>query len=405
MAEPQKANDQPQGLFSAGGRLARFKPLYVAVDNFLLTPGTVTRDAPHVRDAMDLKRMMMTVIVALVPTVIMALYNTGLQANLALKELGAQSASGWRGNLLSWLGMGLAPDHWLDNVVQGALYFFPVYFISILAGGFWEVLFACVRKQSISEGFLVTSLLFALILPPQVPWWQAALGISFGVVVGKEVFGGVGMNILNPALVGRCFLFFSYPKYMTGDTVWVAVDGYSRATPLAELADPELAVSLTWQDAFWGFVPGSMGETSTFACLIGAVILIVSQVGSWRVMLGVVLGMTAMAAVFNQFGSGSIPMSAVTPLWHLVLGGFAFGTVYMATDPVSAAHSQPGQWLYGLLIGVLTVLVRVVNPAFPEGMMLAILFANIFAPAIDRVFVTRHIHRRQRRIIDDRQRS
>ena len=205
------------------------------------------------------------------------------------------------------------------------------------------------------------------------------------------------MNILNPALVGRCFLYFSYPQKMTGNDIWVAVDGYSRATPLAELSDPELGLSVTWQDAFFGFIPGSMGETSTLACLIGAAILIITQVGSWRVMLGVVLGMVGMATLFNQFGSSSNPMFAVTPLWHLLIGGFAFGTVYMATDPVTCAHSQPGQWLFGILVGVLTVLVRVINPGFPEGIMLAILFANVFAPTIDRLFVSRHIRRRRRR--------
>ena len=391
-------NDKLKALFSPGGRL---HPLYDAVDHFLFTPGTVTRGAPHVRDTMDLKRMMITVILALFPVVFMALYNTGLQANLALQDLGAETASGWREKLLALFGTGLTAENMVDNVLHGTLYFFPIYIISVLAGGFWEVLFACVRKQEITEGFLVSSLLFALILPPDIPLWQVALGISFGIVVGKEVFGGIGMNILNPALVGRCFLYFSYPKNMTGNTVWVGIDGYSQATPLAALADSELAFSFTWQDTFWGLIPGSMGETSTFACLIGAAILIISQVGSWRVMLGVVLGMAGMATLFNQISSSTNPMFAVTPLWHLVLGGFAFGTVYMATDPVTSAHSQPGQWLFGMLIGVLTVLVRVINPGFTEGIMLAILFANVFAPAIDRVFVSRHIRRRQRRLSDD----
>jgi len=397
MTEQRPASDKLKALFSPGGRWQKLRPLYDAVDNFLWTPGTVTRGAPHVRDTMDLKRMMITVVLALLPTVIMAIYNTGLQANLALQDLQAAGAAGWRGELLNGLGIGIAPDSLLDNAMHGALYFLPIYLVSVLVGGFWEVLFACVRKQQISEGFLVSSLLFALIMPPDIPWWQVALGISFGIVLGKEVFGGVGMNVLNPALVGRCFLYFSYPRQMTGNDTWVAVDGYTRATPLAELADPELAISVTWQDAFWGFMPGSMGETSVFACLIGAAILIISQVGSWRVMLAVVLGMAGMATLFNLIGSSNNPMFAVSPLWHLLIGGFAFGTVFMATDPVTCAHSRPGQWLFGLLIGALTVLVRVVNPGFPEGIMLAILFANVFAPALDRLFVSRHIRRRQRR--------
>lgn len=397
MSEQHQIESKLKALFSSGGRWRQLRPLYDAVDNFLWTPGTVTRMAPHVRDTMDLKRMMITVVVALLPAVIMALYNTGLQANLALQELGVTGVAGWRGQILTWFGNGTAPDSIFDNSVHGALYFFPIYLVSLLVGGFWEVLFACVRKQQISEGFLVTSLLFALIMPPDIPWWQAALGISFGIVIGKEVFGGVGMNILNPALVGRCFLYFAYPQKITGNNAWVAVDGYTRATPLEELADPELVLSVTWQDAFWGFIPGSLGETSVFACLIGAAILIISQIGSWRVMLAVVLGMAGMATLFNQIGSSSNPMFAVTPLWHLLIGGFAFGTVFMATDPVTCAHSRPGQWLFGLLVGALTVLVRVVNPGFPEGIMLAILFANVFAPSMDSLFVSRHIRRRHRR--------
>ncbi|MGR9086147.1 MAG: NADH:ubiquinone reductase (Na(+)-transporting) subunit B [Gammaproteobacteria bacterium] len=389
-----------KSLLSPGGRRAHLQPLYEAVDHFLYTPGTVTRGAPHVRDTMDLKRMMITVVISLMPALLMALYNTGLQANLALQASRGHSMTGWREIILSVPGVGHAADRVVDNILLGALYFFPIYFVVVLTGGFWEVIFAGIRRQPISEGFLVTSLLYALILPPQIPWWQAALGISFGVVIGKEVFGGVGMNILNPALVGRCFLFFSFPENMTGDSVWVAVDGYTRATPLAELADPELTLTASWQDAFWGLIPGSMGETSAFACLLGAAILIVSQVGSWRIMLGVAVGMAGMATLFNQIGSETNPMFAVTPQWHFVLGGFAFGMVYMATDPVSSAHSLAGQWLFGFLVGLLTVLVRVINPAFPEGIMLAILFANVFAPTLDRIVVSVHIRRRQRRSID-----
>ena len=398
MAEAPRDHSDWRKLFIEGGRLARMRPLYEAVDRFLFSSGEVTRGAPHVRDAMDLKRMMITVIFALLPTVFMALYNTGLQANLALRAQSTQHVPGWQGHVLAALGTGLNAGSMTDNILHGALYFFPVYLVALLVGAFWEILFACVRKLEINEGFLVTSLLYALILPPVIPLWQVALGISFGIVMGKEVFGGVGMNILNPALVGRCFLFFSYPQHMTGDKIWVAADGFSMATPLARLANPEQPLTTSWQDAFWGLIPGSMGETSTFACLIGAAILIVSQVASWRVMLSVVLGMTGMALVFNLIGSQSNPMFAVTPLWHLVLGGFAFGAVYMATDPVTSAHSQAGQWVYGFLIGALTVLVRVVNPAFPEGIMLAILFSNVFAPSIDRAVVSWHIRRRQRRL-------
>ncbi|MBN2365493.1 MAG: NADH:ubiquinone reductase (Na(+)-transporting) subunit B, partial [Calditrichaeota bacterium] len=308
--------------------------------------------------------------------------------------MGESTAEGWRGAVLTTLGLGFNPGNILDSMVHGALYFFPVYIVTIAAGGLWEVIFAIVRKHEIQEGFLVTSLLFPLILPPDIPWWQVAIGISFGVVIGKEVFGGVGMNILNPALTARAFLFFAYPAQISGDRVWVAVDGFSRATPLAELADPLMELSVSWWDAFVGLIPGSMGETSALACILGAIFLIFTGVGSWRIMLSVLVGMVATALLLNLIGSNSNPMFQVSPVWHFVLGGFAFGTVYMATDPVSAAMTDPGRYIYGLLIGVLVVLIRVVNPAFPEGMMLAILFMNVFAPIIDRIFINANIKRR-----------
>lgn len=381
--------------FSNEGRLARLHPLFEAIDTLLYTPGTVTSGAPHLRDAMDLKRMMMTVVFALIPTVIMALYNTGLQANLALQQIGQTTAVGWRGAVLTILGVGIQPDSIISNMFHGALFFFPIYLITLAVGGFWEVLFAMVRRHPIAEGFLVTSLIFALILPPNIPWWQVALGISFGVVIGKEIFGGVGMNILNPACLGRTFLYFAYPGQLSGDNVWVAVDGYSRATPLMEFSDATLKQSYALEDAFLGVIPGSLGETSTLACLIGAAIMILTQVASWRIMLGCVAGLVTTAWIFNALGSDSNPMFQMTPWWHFVTGGFIFGAVYMATDPVSAAHTQPGQLWYGILIGALTVLIRVVNAGFPEGIQLAILFGNVFAPAIDKIFVRQNIKRRQ----------
>ncbi|HDQ45700.1 MAG TPA: NADH:ubiquinone reductase (Na(+)-transporting) subunit B [bacterium] len=384
--------------FERGGKLHGLYYLWEALDGFLYTQAKQTRGSVHVRDAMDLKRMMITVVWALVPAVIMAMINTGYQANLALSQLAEIPAVNWQRAVISRLGVGFDPANVFADLIHGALYFLPVYIVTLAAGGFWEVLFACVRKHEVNEGFLVTSLLFPLVLPPGTPYWQVALGISFGIVLGKEVFGGVGMNILNPALTGRAFLFFAYPAQISGDRVWVAVDGVSRATPLAELADQAARLSVSWQDAFFGLIPGSMGETSTLACLFGAFVLIWTGVGSWRIMLSVLAGMTATALFFNLVGSASNPLFAVTPAWHLVLGGFAFGTVFMATDPVSAAFTEPGKILYGLLIGVLVVLIRVVNPAFPEGMMLAILFGNVFSPIIDKIFIQRNIQQRLKRI-------
>ncbi len=403
--------DQQKRHFEKDGKLSKLHPLFEATESFLFSTGEVTGTASHVRDAMDLKRMMITVVVAAVPTLLMALYNTGLQANLVLVTLGEGPVEGWRGTVITMLGTGSDPGSLISNMAYGALYFFPLYFVSVAVGGFWEVLFAVVRKHEINEGFLVTSFLFPLILPPDLPLWQVALGISFGVVIGKEVFGGVGMNILNPALTGRVFLLFAYPAEITGDSVWIAVDGVSQATPLAQLADPALdeistatpltqiadqtlEMTITWWDAFLGFMPGSIGETSTLACLIGAVILIVTGVGSWRIMASILVGMVSLSLLFNLIGSETNHMFQVSPLWHLVLGGFAFGTVYMATDPVTSAMTDQGKIVYGLLIGGLVILIRVINPAFAEGMTLAILFGNVFAPIIDRIFINKNIKRR-----------
>lgn len=386
--------DKQGELFKKGGKLEKLYPLYEAGDTFLYTPGETTHADAHVRDGMDLKRMMITVVIALQPCILMALYNTGLQASLAYQTLGAVGVEGWQLWLAQMLGISFAPTDVISCMVLGALYFVPVHLVTVAAGGLCEALFATLRKHEISEGFLVTSTLFPLTLPPLIPLWQVAIGIIFGVVIGKEIFGGVGMNFLNPALTGRAFLYFAYPAQISGDAVWVAVDGYSQATPLAAYADAKMSMSYSWWDAFVGFVPGSMGETSVLACLIGAAVLIFTKVGSWRIMAGAVVGAAALSWLFNAIGSTTNPMFNVTPAWHFVIGGFAFGTVFMATDPVSAAVTQGGKWVYGILIGVMTVLIRVVNPAYPEGIMLAILFANVFAPVIDRIFVNRHIKRR-----------
>ncbi len=386
--------------FVKGGKLEKLFPLFEATESFLFTTGTVTKNASHVRDVMDLKRMMMMVVYALIPAVIMALYNTGYQANLALAKSGITELGNWRDAVIALFGAGYNSSNIFSNMFIGALYFFPVYIVTLAAGGFWEVVFAVVRKHEINEGFLVSSLLFPLILPPNIPLWQVAVGISFGIVIGKEVFGGVGMNILNPALTARAFLFFAYPAQISGDAVWVAVDGYSQATPLAQFASAAGQSTFSWWDSFIGLIPGSMGETSTLACLIGALILIISGIGSWRIMLNILLGMVITSTLFNLITSSTNTMFAVTPMWHLVMGGFAFGTVFMATDPVTAAYTETGKIIYGFLIGVLVVLVRVVNPAFPEGMMLAILFMNVFAPVIDKIFLNANIKRRLARNVN-----
>jgi Na+-transporting NADH:ubiquinone oxidoreductase subunit B len=391
--------------FHPGGRLERFYPLYEAADTFFYAPGSVTRGGAHVRDALDLKRMMILVVIAALPCVFMAMLNTGLQANLALDPAKAALLTGWRHDLIGLLGVGYSPASWVANLVHGALYFLPLYAVTMVVGLTWEVTFAVVRKLEVNEGFFVTGLLFPLILPPETPLWQAALAISFGVVLGKEVFGGTGMNFINPALAARAFLFFAYPAGMSGDQVWTAIpaaaahDGFSGATVLAQMRQmttPFAEQNLSLWNAFIGLEPGSMGETSALACLIGAVILIATGIGSWRTMAGVALGTVAMATLFNAVGPASNPYYAVPFWWHMVAGGWAFGTVFMATDPVTSPFSNTGRWIYGAMIGALIVLIRVVNPAYPESVMLVILFMNVVAPIIDHVLVRANLRRRSR---------
>ena len=389
--------DQAEPLFHKGGRLEKFYALYEAADTFLYTPGRVTDGPTHVRDGIDLKRTMITVVVALVPCIFMAMWNTGYQVNLAMQQMGAATTGEWRGIIIDILGIGYNPHNPLANVFHGFLYFFPVFLVCNMVGGLWEGLFAMVRKHEINEGFLVTGMLFPLTLPPTIPLWQVAIGISFGVVIGKEVFGGTGKNFLNPALTGRAFLYFAYPVEITGDAVWVAVDSFTYATPLgAAAADGMAAVTgaVTWTQAFLGTIPGSMGETSTLACLIGAAILIATRVGSWQIIASMTAATVVCAELLHAIGSDTNPMFQMDAAWHLVLGGYAFGCVYMATDPVSATMTPTGRWVYGALIGFMTVLIRVINPAFPEGVMLAILFGNVFAPAIDYVAIQANIKRR-----------
>ena len=395
--------DQQAHHFQPGGKLEKLYPLWEAQDTFLYTPGEVTAGASHVRDGLDLKRLMMTVVVALAGCVYMAFYNTGHQANLAI-TLGAAPLDTWQTQVFVSLGLSFDPNDLFACLVHGGLYYLPVLLVAFAVGGACEAVFCLVRKHEINEGFLVTGMLIPLVLPATIPLWQVALGTAFGVVVGKEIFGGTGMNVLNPALVARAFIFFAYPAEMSGDQVWIAADtatdAVSGATALATATlggGAVLTSSFDWWDAFIGLVPGSMGETSVLACLFGAVVLIATGVGSWRIMVSVVLGTVVMAATLNVIGSATNPFFGVTPVWHFVLGGWAFGTVFMATEPVTAPTIGVGHYVYGFLIGVLCVLIRVVNPAYPEGMMLSILFMNLFAPLIDYFVVRANVRRRSSR--------
>lgn len=384
--------------FEAGGRYEKWYALFEATATFFYTPGLVTKGITHVRDGIDLKRIMIFVWLATFPAMFFGMYNTGVQANEAIVA-GFTALDDWRVAILNMIGISMGANAGLiDNILFGAMYFVPIYAVTFIVGGFWEVLFASVRKHEVNEGFFVSSVLFALIVPATIPLWQVALGITFGVVVAKEIFGGTGRNFLNPALAGRAFLFFAYPTDISGDAVWTAVDGFSGATSLSLAAQGGLEgiaqSGLTWMDAFIGNMQGSIGEVSTLAILIGGAFIVITGIASWRIIAGVMIGMVAISTMFNMIGSTTNLMFELPWYWHLVMGGFAFGMIFMATDPVSASFTDKGKWAYGILIGVMVVLIRVVNPAFPEGMMLAILFANLFAPLFDYFVVQGNIKRR-----------
>jgi Na+-transporting NADH:ubiquinone oxidoreductase subunit B len=391
----RKILDDLEPHFNKGGKLEKWFPLYEVFDTLFYSPSDVTRTTAHVRDGIDLKRMMITVWFCAFPAMFYGMWNVGFQANSVINDANLVLNNDWHYLIISMLA-GNDPNSLWDCFVYGATYFLPIYITTFLVGIFWEVLFAMKRGHEVNEGFFVTSILFALTCPPSIPLWQVALGISFGVVIGKEVFGGTGKNFLNPALTGRAFLFFAYPASMSGDMVWTAVDGYTGATALSVAASEGMAVlqtQMTWMDAFLGNIPGSIGETSTLAILIGGAVLLWTRIASWRIMAGVMIGMVGLSTLLNSVGSDN-PMFNMPWTWHFVLGGFAFGLVFMATDPVSASMTNTGKWWFGGLIGVMVILIRVVNPAFPEGMMLAILFANLFAPLIDHFVVQANIKRR-----------
>lgn len=392
------ALDKVKPHFEKGGKWEKFYYIYEAHDTLLFAPNHVTRPkGAQIRDAMDMKRLMMTVIIAMIPCLLFGIYNVGYQHFLAIGQPDA--------------GFG-------DMIWIGAIQVIPILVVSYAAGLGTEFIFSVIRQHPINEGFLVTGMLIPLVMPPAIPLWQVALATVFAVIIAKEAFGGTGMNVLNVALTARAFLYFAYPSQISGD-VWVyigeqsqAIAGFTGATPLAiaattvETGENVISALSTygsgWADdiysfsnMFFGFIPGSIGETSTLMCLIGALILIATGVGSWKVMLSVVAGGYLTGLLFNGLAVNEFMM--LPAHYHLVIGGFAFGTVYMATDPVTASQTETGKWIYGFLIGMLTVLIRVFNPAYPEGIMLAILFMNVFAPLIDHYVVIANKKRRLQR--------
>ncbi len=380
-------------LFMPGGKLEKLYPLYEAKDTFLFTPGEVTDRPPHVRGALDTKRMMITVVLALIPCILFGIYNAGHQYNIVNQ----------------------IPDTgFLDHFTRGAIIVLPIIIVSYAVGGTLELLFCIIRRHEINEGFLVTGMLFPLTLPPTIPLWQVAVGIAFGVVIGKEIFGGTGFNVLNPALTARAFLFFAYPSEITGDNIWTVVkdsenvvDGFTGATPLGLAAVAPEGVDIVeylkdagfdWWTMAGGLSGGSIGETAFLACLIGAAVLIISGIGSWRIMTGCVIGLFLGSSLLNLMPEDTFhPFTQLPFHYHLVFGGFAFGAVFMATDPVSSSATLKGKWIYGIMIGLLTVTIRVANPAFPGGVMLAILFMNVMAPVIDHFVLQAHIKSRRKK--------
>jgi Na+-transporting NADH:ubiquinone oxidoreductase subunit B len=385
--------------FEKGAKLEKWFPLYEAIATALYTPGYINKGKTHVRDSIDLKRIMITVWLAVFPAMFWGMYNIGFQATEAITA-GYALANTWQAGLFTMLGGTLTADSgWLSMMFYGAMFFVPIYVTTFVVGIFWEVIFASVRGHEVNEGFFVTSILFALILPATIPLWQVAIGITFGVVIAKEVFGGTGKNFMNPALAGRAFLFFAYPSQISGDAVWVAADGYSGATALSAFnagtpGAVDYSMNTDWWNAFWGLIPGSVGEVSTFMVFLGGFYILYKGIASWRIVLGLFASMVVTSFLFNSIGSDTNAMFAMPWYWHLVIGGFAFGMMFMATDPVSASFTNTGKYMFGALVGVMVVLIRVVNPAFPEGMMLAILFANLFAPLFDYFVAQSNIKRR-----------
>lgn len=373
--------DKHRPKFEKGGKLHPFHSVFEGFESFLYVSDATTRKGSHVRDYVDLKRTMIFVVIALIPTMLFGMYNIGFQHFKAIGEL--------------------ADTTFMQVFIYGLLRVLPVIVVSYLVGLGIEFAFAQIKGHEINEGYLVSGMLIPLVLPIDTPLWMTAIAVAFSVIIAKEAFGGTGMNIWNPALIARAFLFFAYPSQMSGDSVWVrlgadadkVVDGFSGATPLGMALNGVIDYDI-W-DAFWGFIPGSIGETSTFAILLGAAFLLITGIGSWKIMLSTALGALFVGALLNIFAVNAF---MEIPFWHhLFLGGFAFGAVFMATDPVSASQTDTGKWIYGFLIGVVAIVIRVLNPAYPEGVMLAILLMNTFAPLIDHYVVQGNIRKRMKR--------
>ena len=382
-----------------------FYYLYEVIQNFFFSSKVATTGKTHIRDKLDIQRVMVIVWLATFPAMFWGMYNMGTFGLDYLQTGGFKTTGDWHNSLVQLVGTN--PENHLHRVWFGMVYFIPIYLTVFVTGIACEVVFSTIRRHEVNEGAFVSTVLFSLSCPPDIPLWQAATGIAFGIVVGKELFGGTGKNFLNPALTGRAFIYFAYPSELSGDMVWVAgladngaIDGYSGATALGVGALEGIngiQANFSWMQSFLGQIPGSIGETSTLLILLAGIYMVYTKIASWRIIMATLLGMIATSSLLNFVGSDSNPMFSVPWYWHLTIGSFAFGLIFMATEPVTAANTNMGRWIYGLSIGVVVVLIRVVNPAFPEGMMLAILFANLLAPAIDFAVTTANTSRRMER--------
>ncbi|MFB2652866.1 NADH:ubiquinone reductase (Na(+)-transporting) subunit B [Shewanella seohaensis] len=397
----QDAPDLQQEYYATGKSMKGF------VRSLVIASGRSTKGQVHVRDAIDVKRTMTLVGLCLLPAILFGLYNVGLQAQLALAS-GLTTPETWKLALFNALSGGLSTETGVIGLfLYGLSFYLPIYLTALLTSLFWEVVFAKVRRQELHEGFFVTALLFTLILPVSIPLWLVVMGISFGVVIAKELFGGMGYNFLNPALAGLAFIYFAYPSEVSTVKQLVAVDGFSGATALAQAAAGKLQFAdyawysafsdPNWWNNFFGFTVGAIGETSTLAVLLGGLLLLITRLADWRIVVGVMLGMIATATLFNVIGSSTNQMMAMPWTWHLVTGGFAIAMMFMATDPVTTSYTRQGKFAYGALIGFMTILIRVANPKMPEGVMLAILFANLWAPLFDYLVARANIKRRVKR--------
>lgn len=398
--------DRLQMLARPGGSLHPYRALVETLDRFFYSSGDRTVAAPHVRDGNNVQRLLNTFIIATLPCWLIGLWNVGVQTNLELAELGLAGLPGWRGEMLDSLGIDYDAGNPFGCFLIGLLYFAPIFIVTLVIATFWDVVFSTVRRRPLDEGMLATAWLFALIMPANAPLLRVGFGITFGYVIGKAIFGGSGRYLVCPALLGYVFLLFAYPDLLFGETAWVPVPGVER-TPALELAaaggvDAVMREGYTAWDLFLGARPGAIGATSVLGCLLGAVYLVFTGAASWRIMLGALFGMIGTVLLFNGLAEEGNVVFGIPWTWHLVIGGFAFGVVFFATDPVTAAMTNPGRWVYGVLVGLLTVVIRVTNPSYNEGVLFAVLLASLFSPVIDFVFIELNVRRRRRRLAEDR---